>query len=52
MVIAFEPFISTAAEEVVELGDGWTYVTEEKSFVAQIEHTLIVTKEGPVIVTL
>ncbi|MEN8700043.1 type I methionyl aminopeptidase [Bacillus infantis] len=52
MVIAFEPFISTEAEEVVELGDGWTYVTEEKSYVAQIEHTLIVTKEGPVIVTL
>jgi methionyl aminopeptidase len=52
MVIAFEPFISTGAEEVIEKGDGWTYITEDKSFVAQIEHTIIVTKKGPIIVTL
>lgn len=52
MVIAFEPFISTGAEEVYQKNDGWTYATEEKSFVAQIEHTVIVTKEGPVIITL
>ena len=50
MVIAFEPFISTHDEEVFQLDDGWTYVTEE-SFVAQYEHTLIVTKEGPIILT-
>ncbi len=51
MVIAFEPFISTDEEEVYEKGDGWTYITE-KSFVAQLEHTLIITKNGPVIITL
>jgi methionyl aminopeptidase len=51
MVIAFEPFISTGSEEVYQLDDGWTYVTEDKSFVAQIEHTVIVTKDGPVIIT-
>ncbi|OIK13282.1 type I methionyl aminopeptidase [Bacillus sp. MUM 116] len=51
MVIAFEPFISTLEEEVFEKGDGWTYVTEE-SRVAQYEHTLIITKDGPIIVTL
>ena len=51
MVIAFEPFISTGAEEVYQKNDGWTYATEDKSFVAQIEHTVIVTKEGPVIIT-
>jgi methionyl aminopeptidase len=50
MVIAFEPFISTHDEEVFQLDDGWTYVTEE-SFVAQYEHTLIVTKDGPIIIT-
>lgn len=50
MVIAFEPFISTHDEEVFQLDDGWTYVTE-KSFVAQYEHTLIITKNGPVILT-
>ena len=51
MVIAFEPFISTRDEEVFQLDDGWTYVTEN-SFVAQYEHTIILTKNGPIIVTL
>ncbi|MDN3016044.1 type I methionyl aminopeptidase [Paenibacillus sp. BSR1-1] len=50
MVIAFEPFISTDEEEVFQKDDEWTYATE-KSFVAQIEHTLILTKDGPIIIT-
>ncbi|MCI1591395.1 type I methionyl aminopeptidase [Heyndrickxia oleronia] len=52
MVIAFEPFISTGAEEVVEMDDGWTYKTPDGSLVAQVEHTIIVTKEKPIILTL
>lgn len=51
MVIAFEPFISTFEEEVFQKEDGWTYATE-KSYVAQLEHTIILTKKGPIIVTL
>jgi methionyl aminopeptidase len=51
MVIAFEPFISTLEEEVIQKDDGWTYITE-KSSVAQIEHTIIITKDGPMIITL
>lgn len=51
MVIAFEPFISTYEEEVFEKGDEWTYITE-KSYVAQYEHTMILTKNGPIILTL
>ena len=51
MVIAFEPFISTSEEEVFQKEDGWTYVTG-KSFVAQLEHTIIITKNGPIITTL
>ena len=51
MVIAFEPFISTLEEEVFQKEDGWTYATE-KSFVAQLEHTIIITKNGPIIITL
>jgi len=51
MVIAFEPFISTLEEEVFQLeNDEWTFVTEN-SFVAQYEHTLIITKNGPIILT-
>lgn len=51
MVIAFEPFISTGDEEVREQSDGWTFITPNKSFVAQCEHTIIVTKQGPMIIT-
>lgn len=51
MVIAFEPFISTLEEEVYQSDDNWTFLTDE-SFVAQYEHTVILTKEGPVITTL
>jgi methionyl aminopeptidase len=50
MVIAFEPFISTNEEEVFQMDDGWTYATE-KSYVAQLEHTIIITKNGPIIIT-
>ena len=50
MVIAFEPFISNNEQEVDQSDDGWTLVTQD-SFVAQYEHTIIVTKEGPIIVT-
>lgn len=51
MVIAFEPFISTNEEEVYQSDDGWTFLTDE-SQVAQFEHTIILTKEGPIITTL
>lgn len=50
MVIAFEPFISTLEQEVFQSDDGWTLLTDE-SYVAQYEHTIIVTKDGPLIIT-
>lgn len=51
MVLAVEPFISAKAEHIVESGDGWTFVTPDKSLVAQIEHSIIVTKGEPIILT-
>ena len=51
MVLAVEPFISQKAEHIVESGDGWTFVTPDKSLVAQIEHTIIVTKDAPILLT-
>ncbi|QTD42910.1 type I methionyl aminopeptidase [Sporosarcina sp. Te-1] len=51
MVLAVEPFISENAEHIVELSDGWTFATPDKSLVAQIEHTIIVTKDEPIILT-
>ncbi len=51
MVLAVEPFISEKAENIIELDDGWTFVTPDNSLVAQIEHTIIVTKDKPIILT-
>ncbi|MBB4825390.1 methionyl aminopeptidase [Sporosarcina luteola] len=51
MVLAVEPFISEKAEHIIELSDGWTFATPDKSLVAQIEHTIIVTKDEPIILT-
>ncbi len=50
MVIAFEPFISTLEENVFQSDDGWTFLTDE-SYVAQYEHTIIVTSNGPILTT-
>ena len=50
-VIALETFISTKASFVKEDTDGWTMITRDGSYVAQHEHTLIVTSEEPTILT-
>ena len=51
MVVAIETFVSTGADFAEEEGDGWTLTTADGSFVAQYEHSLIVTGEGPIILT-
>jgi len=49
--VAVETFISTKARYVHEAADGWTLLTQDKSFVAQHEHTLVVTDGTPLILT-
>lgn len=51
-VITIEPFISSGARKVIENGDGWTLVTKSGIFTAQYEHTLVITKGMPLIMTL
>ena len=51
-VITIEPFISSGAREVFDNGDGWTLVTSPGIFTAQYEHTLVITKGAPLIMTL
>ncbi|HCY1196684.1 TPA: type I methionyl aminopeptidase [Staphylococcus aureus] len=51
MVLAIEPFISSNASFVTEGKNEWAFETSDKSFVAQIEHTVIVTKDGPILTT-
>ena len=52
LVITIEPFLSTGADYVVEQPDGWTLCVPDKSFVAQHEHTIIITRDQPIIVTV
>jgi methionyl aminopeptidase len=51
-VITIEPFISSGAREVFDSGDGWTLRTKAGIFTAQYEHTLVITKGEPLIMTL
>ena len=51
MVVAIETFISTGGQRAKELNDGWTLVTGDGSFVAQHEHTIMITEKEPLILT-
>lgn len=51
MVVAIETFISTGASQAKDTADGWTLVTGDGSFVAQHEHTIVVTETTPLILT-
>jgi len=50
-VVAVETFISTRATYVQEQSDGWTMQAKDGSFVAQHEHTVVVTDGAPLILT-
>jgi methionyl aminopeptidase len=52
LVITIEPFISSGGKNVAETGDGWTLATKKGIFTAQYEHTMVITKGRPLIMTL
>ncbi len=51
LVVAIEPFLSTGATEVRKADDGWTEKTPDGSLTAQYEHTVVVTRKQPIVVT-
>jgi methionyl aminopeptidase len=51
LVLAIEPFLSVSADHVVDDPDGWTLRTADGSLVAQFEHSIVVTEEGPLVLT-
>jgi methionyl aminopeptidase len=51
LVLAIEPFLSISADHVVDDTDGWTLRTADGSLVAQFEHSMVVTKDGPLVLT-
>ncbi len=50
-VVAIETFISTTSSYAETLQDGWTMVGNKGGFMAQHEHTIIVTDGKPIILT-
>jgi len=52
LVLAIEPFLTTGIGRVVEEQDGWALRTVDRTIAAQFEHTIIVTKHEPIILTL
>jgi methionyl aminopeptidase len=52
LVLAIEPFLTTGIGRVVEEKDGWALRTMDRAIAAQFEHTIVVTKNEPIILTL
>jgi methionyl aminopeptidase len=50
-VVAIETFISTTSSYADTLADGWTLVGDKGGFMAQHEHTILVTDGTPIILT-
>jgi methionyl aminopeptidase len=51
MVLAIEPMVNMGRPAVKVLRDGWTAVTRDGSLSAHFEHTVAVTKDGPLVLT-
>jgi methionyl aminopeptidase len=52
MVLAIEPMVNAGAAGVTQLDDGWTVVTADGSPSAHFEHTVAITEDGPLVLTL
>jgi len=51
MVLALEPMVNIGSRHVVLDKDGYTYKTKDGSLSAHFEHTIIITKGDPIVVT-
>ncbi len=51
LVIAIEPIFAEGSGDMIDKGDGYTYTTRDGSRAAHFEHTVLITKNGPEILT-
>jgi methionyl aminopeptidase len=51
LVVAIEPIISAGSSRVVEDPDGWTIRTKDGSLAAHHEHTVVITRGRPILLT-
>ena len=50
-VVAIETFISTTSTYAIEKNDGWTLTGNKGGYMAQHEHTIVITDNKPIILT-
>ena len=51
MTLAIEPMVMAGSDEILELDDGWTIITEDGSRAAHYENTILITENEPEILT-
>ena len=51
MVFTVEPMLVAGSERNHEWDDGWTVVTDDGAWVAQFENTILITADGPEVLT-
>ena len=51
MTICIEPMINLKGDGVHTMPNGWTVVTDSGSWSAHFEHMILITANGPVIMT-
>jgi methionyl aminopeptidase len=52
LVLAIEPFLTTGTGRVVQERDHWSLRTSDNTIAAQFEHTIVVTRNEPIVLTL
>jgi methionyl aminopeptidase len=50
-VITIEPIITAGAGSEVLGADGWTVKTRDRSLAAHFEHTIVITRDAPMLLT-
>ena len=51
LVLTIEPMISAGSDCVIQDADGWTLRTKDGSHSAHHEHTLVITRGAPIVLT-
>ena len=51
MTLAIEPMLNIGGDETLQLADGWTVITADRTLSAHFEHTIVIREDGPEILT-
>jgi methionyl aminopeptidase len=51
LVITIEPLIAVGSGSEFTARDGWTVKTRDRSLAAHFEHTLVITRDAPILLT-